>query len=122
MKDLLYIVIYVLSFYLLAIGGLLIGFLTVFRTSDIVFCLVFTIVVVGALMLLYRINKRHLDYIQTKRSLKRSRLWLATLLSPFIVATVLVRIDFKFLILLVCISPMFIFNVVFIIKYYRDAY
>lgn len=122
MKDLLYTIIYVLSFYLLAIGGLLIGFLTVAMTSDIVFCLVFTLVIVGVLVLLYKINKRHLDYIQTKRSLKRSWLWIATLLIPIIVAIVLGRIDFKFLILVVCICPMFIFNIVFIIKYYRDVY
>ncbi|AJH13939.1 hypothetical protein [Myroides profundi] len=121
MKDLFYAVVYVLLFYLLVIVSFILGLSVFVEASGILFCLLLTLVVSVVILTLYKLNKKYLVYSLAKASMKRRWLWIAVLLSPFIVAIILAIIQYKILVILIYTSPLFITNIVFIRMNYKKV-
>ncbi len=121
MKDLFYAVVYVLLFYLLVIVSFILGLSVFVEASGILFCLLLILVVSVVILTLYKLNKKYLVYSLAKASMKRRWLWIAVLLSPFIVAIILAIIQYKILVILIYTSPLFITNIVFIRMNYKKV-
>lgn len=121
MKDLFYAVVYVLLFYFLVIVSFILGLSVFVEASGILFCLLLILVVSVVILTLYKLNKKYLVYSLAKASMKRRWLWIAVLLSPFIVAIILAIIQYKILVILIYTSPLFITNIVFIRMNYKKV-
>lgn len=121
MKDLFYAVVYVLLFYFLVIVSFVLGLSVFVEASGILFCLLLTLVVSVVILTLYKLNKKYLVYSLAKVSMKKRWLWIAVLLSPFIVAIILAIIQYKILVILIYTSPLFITNIVFIRMNYKKV-
>lgn len=121
MKDLFYAVVYVLLFYFLVIVSFILGLSVFVEASGILYCLLLTLVVSVVILTLYKLNKKYLVYSLAKVSMKRRWLWIAVLLSPFIVAIILAIIQYKILVILIYTSPLFITNIVFIRMNYKKV-
>ncbi|EKB03080.1 hypothetical protein HMPREF9711_02407 [Myroides odoratimimus CCUG 3837] len=121
MKDLFYAVVYVLLFYFLVIVSFILGLSVFVEASGILFCLLLTLVVSVVILTLYKLNKKYLVYSLAKVSMKKRWLWIAVLLSPFIVAIILAIIQYKILVILIYTSPLFITNIVFIRMNYKKV-
>lgn len=121
MKDLFYAVVYVLLFYFLVIVSFILGLSVFVEASGILFCLLLTLVVSVVILTLYKLNKKYLVYSLAKVLMKKRWLWIAVLLSPFIVAIILAIIQYKILVILIYTSPLFITNIVFIRMNYKKV-
>lgn len=121
MKDLFYAVVYVLLFYFLVIVSFILGLSVFVEASGILFCLLLTLVISVVILTLYKLNKKYLVYSLAKASMKRRWLWIAVLLSPFIVAIILAIIQYKILVILIYTSLLFITNIVFIRMNYKKV-
>ena len=121
MKDLFYAVVYVLLFYFLVIVSFILGLSVFVEASGILFCLLLTLVVSVVILTLYKLDKKYLVYSLAKVSMKKRWLWIAVLLSPFIVAIILAIIQYKILVILIYTSPLFITNIVFIRMNYKKV-
>ena len=121
MKDLFYAVVYVLLFYFLVIVSFILGLSVFVEASGILFCLLLTLVVSVVILTLYKLDKKYLVYSLAKVSMKKRWLWIAVLLSPFIVAIILAIIQYKILVILIYTSPLFITHIVFIRMNYKKV-